>query len=353
MADNVRSYLTLSRYLTREDLTDAQVRRLADRAVDEAADALRPFGYYAPNIRSRTSRDDPKWIVRIKIGPGEPVRLQDVDVEILGAGATDEELTRCAAETTVKPGARLDHASYEALKASLMRTARDRGYLDATLTRRELIVNPTDLTADARITLETGGRYEFGASRDRTGRDRRRPAAGLPALRAGPAVFARAAERHAVRARGQQLLLDRRGHARRARPRDPDRADPHPRRADQAQSLRRQRRLRHRYRRPRPVRLGQPPGQYAGPSFARGADRLRGALRGAGALRDPGRRSEPREARVPARLHRRGNRRPQEPAHRTDRRPDAGLRTLAAGDVPEAQRRTHDVPGRQRGQPCC
>ena len=35
--------------------------------------------------------------------------------------------------------------------------------LTATLTRRELIVNPTDLTADARITLETGGRYEFGA----------------------------------------------------------------------------------------------------------------------------------------------------------------------------------------------
>ena len=64
MAANVRSYLTLSRYQTREDLTDSQVRRLADRAVDEAADALRPYGYYAPTIRSRTSRDDPKWIVR-------------------------------------------------------------------------------------------------------------------------------------------------------------------------------------------------------------------------------------------------------------------------------------------------
>jgi translocation and assembly module TamA len=55
IAANVRSYLTLGRYAAREDLTDAQVRRLADRAVDEAADALRPFGYYAPAIRSRTS----------------------------------------------------------------------------------------------------------------------------------------------------------------------------------------------------------------------------------------------------------------------------------------------------------
>ena len=148
-------------------------------------------GYYAPTIRSRTSRDDPKWIVRLKIVPGEPVRMKDVDVEIIGAGAVDKSLLQVVAETTLKPGTRLDHASYEALKASLMRTARDRGYLDATLTRRELIVNPTDLTADARITLETGGRYEFGALRTRPGHHRRRPAAGLRALLAGPAVFAR------------------------------------------------------------------------------------------------------------------------------------------------------------------
>ncbi len=163
VAANVRSYLTLSRYAARDDLTDPQVRRLADRAVDEAADALRPFGYYAPTIRSRTSWDDPRWIVRLRITPGEPVKMKAVDVQIVGAGASDKQLKKLSGESTLQPGSRLDHTSYEALKGSLLRTARDRGYLDATLTRRELIVNPTDLTADARITLETGGRYEFGA----------------------------------------------------------------------------------------------------------------------------------------------------------------------------------------------
>src|SRR5215212_457571 len=74
IADNVRSYLTLTRYVERADLTDPQVRRLADRAVDEAADALRPFGYYQPKIRSRTSRDEPNWIVRLTIDPGQPVK---------------------------------------------------------------------------------------------------------------------------------------------------------------------------------------------------------------------------------------------------------------------------------------
>ncbi|HEX6572623.1 MAG TPA: BamA/TamA family outer membrane protein [Steroidobacteraceae bacterium] len=163
IAANVRGYLTLTRYSTREDLTDPQVRRLADRAVDEATDALRPFGYYSPKVRSRTTRDEPNWIVRLRIDPGSPVRMRTVDVAIEGPGAKDRELVTIAGNSTLKPGARLDHTAYESLKASLMRSARDRGYLDATLTRRELIVNPTEGIADARLTLVTGGRYEFGA----------------------------------------------------------------------------------------------------------------------------------------------------------------------------------------------
>ena len=161
--ENVRSYLTLTRYATRTDLTDPQVRQLAYRAVDEAADALRPYGYYAPTIRSRTSRDEPDWIVRLRIDPGVPVRMKTVDVQIVGPGAQDHELSAIPGESMLKPGTRLNHTTYEGLKATLMRTARDRGYLDATLTRHELVVNPADLTADARVTLDTGGRYEFGA----------------------------------------------------------------------------------------------------------------------------------------------------------------------------------------------
>jgi translocation and assembly module TamA len=163
IAENIRSYLTLSRYTERTDLNDKQVRRLADRAVDEATDALRPFGYYKPVIKSRTSFDEPNWIVRLRVQPGEPVRMTTVDVQIVGPGAADRELRDVPEASTLQPGTRLDHTAYESLKTSLMRTARDRGFLDATLTRRELIVNPVELTAEAHIALETGGRYEFGA----------------------------------------------------------------------------------------------------------------------------------------------------------------------------------------------
>jgi len=165
IADNVRGYLTLGRYVEREDLTDAQVRRLADRAVDETADALRPFGYYAPTVRSRTSRDDDRWIVRLRIKPGEPVLMESVDVRLSGAGADEPALRAIAPSSTLQPGTRLDHAGYEQLKTQLLRSALSLGYLDASLTRRELVVDPPARTASARIELQTGGRYRFGEVR--------------------------------------------------------------------------------------------------------------------------------------------------------------------------------------------
>jgi len=162
IADNVRGYLTLGRYAARDDITDAQVRRLADRAVDEATDALRPFGYYAPTVRSRTSRDDRSWIVRLRIDPGEPVRMQAVDVRLSGAGAGEPGLKAIPRASKLKPGARLDHVAYEMLKGDLLREALAQGYLDAKLTRHELLVDPLARTATASIDVDTGGLYRFG-----------------------------------------------------------------------------------------------------------------------------------------------------------------------------------------------
>ncbi len=162
IADNVLAYLTLSRYTQRDDLTDSQVRRLADRAVDEAADALRPFGYYAPQVRSRTSRDEPNWVVRLKIKPGEPVVYDEVDVQLLGPGAQEPLLLSVLASSTVQPGNRLVHPDYDNLKIDLLRTAQSNGYLDAKLVRRELVVDPAGHVADAYIHLDTGERYRFG-----------------------------------------------------------------------------------------------------------------------------------------------------------------------------------------------
>jgi translocation and assembly module TamA len=138
------------------------VRRLADRAVDEAADALRPYGYYDPEVRSRTTRDDGSWIVRLRIKPGKPVLMREVQVQVVGQGEADPDIDGVLSSNQLRPGSRLDHPAYEKLKTDLVRTALARGFLDAKLTRHELLVDPPKHVADAFLTLDTGGRYEFG-----------------------------------------------------------------------------------------------------------------------------------------------------------------------------------------------
>ncbi len=123
---------------------------------------MRPFGYYAPTVRSRTTRDDANWIVRLRIEPGEPVRLRAVEILITGPGEDDKTLRSVIHSSAVQPGAKLEHAAYERLKRDLLRTAQERGYLDATLARHELVVDPEQRAADVRVALETGGRYQFG-----------------------------------------------------------------------------------------------------------------------------------------------------------------------------------------------
>src|SRR5262249_1293663 len=59
-------------------------------------------------------------------------------------------------------GDRLNHSRYESLKGDLQRTAATYGYLDAKLTRNELVVDPQKHSANVVLEMQTGERYRFG-----------------------------------------------------------------------------------------------------------------------------------------------------------------------------------------------
>ena len=113
-------------------------------------------------MRSRTVRDDGTWIVRLRIKPGEPVLMGEVEVRVVGAGQDDGDIRLVVDGNLLRPGTRLDHPSYEKLKTELVRTALEQGYLDAKLTRHELEVDPAQHLANIRLVLDTGGLYRFG-----------------------------------------------------------------------------------------------------------------------------------------------------------------------------------------------
>ena len=163
---NVLAYLSFERYRKGgADLNPDTVERLHNRAEREVQAALKPFGYYEPQVESTiTDLGHNDWRVNISITPGKPVLIGHVDVRVDGPGETDPLFQRILRHLPLREGERLKHSDYESVKTELQRTAATYGYLDARLIRNELVVDPPNYRANVALELDTGERYRFGAT---------------------------------------------------------------------------------------------------------------------------------------------------------------------------------------------
>lgn len=160
--NNVRGFLSIERYESMPNLSAASVRRMHARAPAEIRQAMEPFGYYRPDIKSTLKENAGNWLATYSIKPGAPVRFRDIDISVTGAGNSDPAFIRYLAALPVKTGQILEHTLYHQLKDRLQSLAAARGYLDARFTTSELTVNPAEHWADVHLHLATGPRFKLG-----------------------------------------------------------------------------------------------------------------------------------------------------------------------------------------------
>lgn len=133
--------------------------RDADKNVRRALEAL---GYYEISISKSLSWDDDCWHATIDIIIGEPVRLHQVDVLIVGDAANDPVFQSRISTNRPAPGEILDHGRYDKYKSSLLSAAITGGYFDASYERSEVMVDRDAKAADIVLKLQSGPRYRFG-----------------------------------------------------------------------------------------------------------------------------------------------------------------------------------------------
>ncbi len=161
---NIRSNLSLEK-LDKDERTEERIRRLHADAPDEIEEALQPFGYYRPQVRSELRQEGDQWIARYEVDPGPPVKIASVDLQITGAGADDPRFRDLRASFPVRQGEVLYHPDYEQGKAALESLAAEEGYLDATFKANEVRVSMARYRADVVLHYDTGPRYRFGEVR--------------------------------------------------------------------------------------------------------------------------------------------------------------------------------------------
>lgn len=162
LRENALAFLSIQQYREKEDLTEAMIRRLHNRAPDEIRRALMAFGYYRPEINATLTTTADGWLARYVIDKGPPVRLESIDVRIHGDEKARQYFATILEEPPIRRGDVLNHAEYETLKNALLNEATQQGYLDATFGLQRLEVNTDSLKAAIELELQTGRRYYFG-----------------------------------------------------------------------------------------------------------------------------------------------------------------------------------------------
>jgi len=160
--DNIRAFLSLTRYAERTDLTQEIMGRLLRRVVSETREALEPLGYYDPKVEYGAEHQEGSWTVTILVAPGRPVRISEVSINVSGAGQDEPALRGIIESDELKPGLRLNHGTYDSVKGSLLRAAKNQGYIDAHFAKNELLIDRAERRATITLLLDTGERYRYG-----------------------------------------------------------------------------------------------------------------------------------------------------------------------------------------------
>lgn len=160
LAENIRNHLSLST----EDcaVPDWRLQALLRKADAEIRKAGQALGYYRLQADKKYTQSAACWRLELKIDPGRPVIVKKVGIDISGEGRNDSAFKTLPPELAIKPGERLDHGKYEAIKKHLSTLATTRGYFDAEFEKSAVLVNTASGSADIEIAYNTGPRYRFG-----------------------------------------------------------------------------------------------------------------------------------------------------------------------------------------------
>ncbi|MEA2600474.1 MAG: translocation and assembly module TamA [Acidobacteriota bacterium] len=161
LAQNIHSALSLEQ-ADKDDLTEERIRRLHADAPAEIGEALQPFGYYRPQVRSELRQEKDRWIAHYEVDAGPPIKVASFDLKITGAGADDPRFQQIASSFPLRQGEVLYHPDWERGKKELEDLAAEEGYLDAAFQANEVRVSLERYQADAVLHYDTGPRYRFG-----------------------------------------------------------------------------------------------------------------------------------------------------------------------------------------------
>jgi len=164
LIDNVKAHVG-SKWVSSSNVSSRRRREVFQAEVEvRAADALRPYGYYFPEIESiLTSVGEESWLLDLKIRPGEAVKINQLTLNVKGDGSGFEKIVAWQEGWPLVPGKRLNQVIWDQQKEAVLNIAEQQGYLSAAFDVSLIALNLDDNTADLNLVFNTGPRAVMGS----------------------------------------------------------------------------------------------------------------------------------------------------------------------------------------------
>ncbi|MGV7207926.1 autotransporter assembly complex protein TamA [Oxalobacteraceae bacterium A2-2] len=170
--DLLEHNLDLVRFRGNARIDREQLQRLVRVAPEQVRTLVATDGYYSPEVSVTLDAEASPPQVLVRVAPGEPVRVGEVDVQLQGfappAGQpADQRYDTEALKNSwpLKPGAVFRQDDWESAKRALVRQAVQTRYPRAQLTDSQATVDPEARKADLRVVIDSGPEARFGGLR--------------------------------------------------------------------------------------------------------------------------------------------------------------------------------------------
>lgn len=165
MRANVEATLSLKQAQSLDQISVWRLRQMATDAREEVRQALEPFGFYSANVSVRLEEpegDGKPWHARVKIDPGEPVIISEVDLAISEQAGVLEAFEAWRGRWPLPEGSVLRHRPWEQALSELEQIAESHGFFDAAFDRRIIRVDPERGESELEVDYAAGNRYVIG-----------------------------------------------------------------------------------------------------------------------------------------------------------------------------------------------
>jgi len=167
--DNIAAAPMLLALQSAESLSRQRLRRARPAIIEQSTQALKPYGYYNPRVSVKIDGDQQNWRLLISVEPGEPIKVSQLNIEVLGPGADNPVFRAWRNNWPLPVGSILLQQQYQQAKQELLQRARRHGYIAARLLQARIAVDPGIHSAAINLQLDTGERAVFGAVSDESG----------------------------------------------------------------------------------------------------------------------------------------------------------------------------------------